>query len=65
VIKSASTDDGCESAASDHCRSGCLTHGPRLSRPRPHRQAALIAGADDDSDDQEFVEAISTRWDEE
>jgi hypothetical protein len=30
-----------------------------------HRQAALVAGADDDSDDQEFVEAISTRWDEE
>ena len=30
-----------------------------------HRQAALIAGADESSDDQEFIEAISWRWDEE
>jgi hypothetical protein len=28
-------------------------------------QAALVAGADDDGDDQDFVEAISTPWDEE
>jgi ABC-type branched-subunit amino acid transport system substrate-binding protein len=30
-----------------------------------HRQAALVAGADESSDDQEFIEAISSRWDEE
>jgi hypothetical protein len=30
-----------------------------------HRQAALVADAGDSSDDQDFVEAISTRWDEE
>jgi hypothetical protein len=29
------------------------------------RQAALVASADESSDDQDFVEAISTRWDEE
>lgn len=31
-----------------------------------HRQALLVARADDiNSDDQDFIEAISTRWDEE
>lgn len=30
-----------------------------------HRQASLVAGADDNSGDQEFVDAITTRWDEE
>lgn len=30
-----------------------------------HRQASLVAGADGNSDDQDFIEAISTRWDEE
>jgi len=30
-----------------------------------HRQASLIAGAGDNSDDQDFIEAVSTRWDEE
>ena len=30
-----------------------------------HRQASLVARADDNSDDQDFIEAISTRWDEE
>ncbi len=30
-----------------------------------HRQAALVAGADEAGDDQAFIEAISTRWDEE
>jgi hypothetical protein len=30
-----------------------------------HRQAALIARADETRDDQSFIEAISTRWDEE
>jgi hypothetical protein len=30
-----------------------------------HRQASLVAKADDNSDDQDFIEAISTRWDEE
>lgn len=29
------------------------------------RQAALVAEAGESSDDQDFVEAISTRWDEE
>jgi hypothetical protein len=29
------------------------------------RQAALVAGAGESSDDQDFIEAISTRWDEE
>ncbi len=29
------------------------------------RQSLLIAGADADGDDQDFVEAISTQWDEE
>ncbi len=29
------------------------------------RQAALVAEAGDSSDDQDFIEAISTRWDEE
>lgn len=29
------------------------------------RQAALVARADESADDQEFVEAISTPWDEE
>ncbi len=30
-----------------------------------HRQASLVADADASNDDQDFVEAISTRWDEE
>ncbi|MGV0795270.1 antitoxin MazE family protein [Mycolicibacterium sp. XJ1819] len=30
-----------------------------------HRQASLVARADESGDDQEFVEAISTPWDEE
>jgi len=30
-----------------------------------HRQASLVAGADENNDDQDFIEAISTRWDEE
>src|SRR3981189_418845 len=30
-----------------------------------HRQASLVAGVDENGDDQDFVEAISTRWDEE
>ena len=30
-----------------------------------HRQAALVAIADHQSDDQEFVEAVTTSWDEE
>ena len=29
------------------------------------RQAALVAEAGESSDDQDFIEAISTRWDEE
>jgi hypothetical protein len=29
------------------------------------RQALIVARADEDGDDQEFVEAISTGWDEE
>ena len=30
-----------------------------------HRQASLVAGADKNNDEQDFIEAISTRWDEE
>ena len=30
-----------------------------------HRQALLAAGADENNDEQDFIEAISTRWDEE
>lgn len=30
-----------------------------------HRQASLVAEADEGYDDQDFVEAISTPWDEE
>ena len=30
-----------------------------------HRQASLVARADEGADDQEFVESISTPWDEE
>lgn len=30
-----------------------------------HRQASLVAEAHEESDDQDFIEAISTRWDEE
>jgi hypothetical protein len=30
-----------------------------------HRQAALVAGADENNEEQDFIEAISTRWDEE
>lgn len=30
-----------------------------------HRQASLIARADESSDDQDFVEAVSAPWDEE
>jgi hypothetical protein len=30
-----------------------------------HRQASIVAEADGDGDDQEFVESISTAWDEE
>ena len=30
-----------------------------------HRQASLVARADDSADDQAFVEAISIPWDEE
>ncbi|MDZ7886733.1 MAG: antitoxin MazE-like protein [Mycobacterium sp.] len=29
------------------------------------RQGSLIAAADEHSDDQDFVEAVATRWDEE
>ena len=29
-----------------------------------HRQAALVAGSDQTSDDQSFVEAITVPWDE-
>jgi len=29
-----------------------------------HRQSSLVARADETSDDQDFVEAISTRWGE-
>jgi hypothetical protein len=35
-------------------------HGPAEA----HMQASLVAGADENSDDQDFVEAISSRWDE-
>lgn len=30
-----------------------------------HRQASLVARADEATDDQDFVEAITTPWDEE
>ncbi len=30
-----------------------------------HRQSALVAQADRETDDQEFVEAVSAPWDEE
>lgn len=30
-----------------------------------HRQALLVAGAAENTDDQDFIEAISTPWDEE
>lgn len=30
-----------------------------------HRQASLVARTDESGDDQEFIEAISTPWDEE
>lgn len=30
-----------------------------------HRQASLVAGADKSNDDQDFIEAVSTQWDEE
>jgi hypothetical protein len=30
-----------------------------------HRQASLVARADERTDDQNFIEAISTPWDEE
>jgi hypothetical protein len=30
-----------------------------------HRQAALVAAADRDSDDQDFIEAVSVPWDDE
>lgn len=30
-----------------------------------HRQSSLVARADANGDDQDFVEAISTPWDEE
>jgi hypothetical protein len=30
-----------------------------------HRQASLLAATEENSDDQDFNEAISTRWDEE
>jgi hypothetical protein len=30
-----------------------------------HRQASLVAGADESNDDQDFIEAVSLRWDEE
>ena len=30
-----------------------------------HRQAALVAQADHDGDDQDFIEAVSVPWDEE
>lgn len=30
-----------------------------------HRQAALVAAADRDGDDQDFVEAVSAPWDDE
>lgn len=30
-----------------------------------NRQASLVAEADESNDDQDFIEAISTRWDEE
>lgn len=29
------------------------------------RQSSLVAGADETNDDQDFIEAISTPWDEE
>ena len=32
---------------------------------KARRQAALVSEAGESSDDQEFIEAISTRWDEE
>ncbi|MFW0151200.1 antitoxin MazE-like protein [Mycobacterium sp. smrl_JER01] len=30
-----------------------------------HRQSSLVARADEGSDDQDFIEAVSTPWDEE
>lgn len=30
-----------------------------------HRQASLVARADESTDDQDFIEAIATPWDEE
>ncbi|QGN34433.1 antitoxin MazE family protein [Microlunatus sp. Gsoil 973] len=30
-----------------------------------HRQAALVAAADRDGDDQDFIEAVSVPWDDE
>ena len=30
-----------------------------------HRQSSLVAGADENNDEQDFIEAVSTRWDEE
>jgi len=30
-----------------------------------HRQASLVAEAADNNDDQDFIEAVSARWDEE
>ncbi|EHB47867.1 hypothetical protein MycrhDRAFT_5993 [Mycolicibacterium rhodesiae JS60] len=30
-----------------------------------HRQASLVAGADEHNDDQGFIETVSTGWDEE
>jgi hypothetical protein len=30
-----------------------------------HRQASLVAEADENNDEQDFIEAVSMRWDEE
>jgi hypothetical protein len=30
-----------------------------------HKQSSLVARADENNDDQDFFEAVSTRWDEE
>lgn len=30
-----------------------------------HRQASLVAEAEEKSDDQDFIEAVSTQWDDE
>jgi hypothetical protein len=54
--------NGCGNTACGRSRSG-FRNAPEFAR-EAHRQSTLVANSEQDLDDQAFVDAVSSDWDE-